>query len=152
MKDRSRQLLGSDRQEKQGSSRPGTRGPDTPLSAARWEIRLAWLFRALILLTAVAHAVQGALLYVLLCLAAIALVVVPAWIARSSAANLPVEIAPGATTQFFGWVMHVDLSSLSRHITWGSFFGGMVCYSTVLAVLAWASAWAYNRLAPGPTA
>ena len=46
----------------------------------------------LILLTAIAHAVQGELLYVLLCFAAIALVVVPAWFARSSAANLPVEI------------------------------------------------------------
>lgn len=71
---------------------PPQRGPDTPLSAARWEIRLAWLLRALILLTAVVHAAQGALLYVLFCAVAIALVVVPAWIARTSAANLPVEI------------------------------------------------------------
>jgi hypothetical protein len=55
-------------------------------------MRLALLFRALIFTTAIAHAVQGELLYVLLCLAAIALVVVPAWMARSSAANLPVEV------------------------------------------------------------
>jgi hypothetical protein len=57
-----------------------------------------------------------------------------------------VAVAPGATTQFFGWVMHIDVSSLSRVITWGSFIGGMVCYSLVTGVLAWASATAYNRL------
>lgn len=82
-----------DRKEKRdGGARLGTRGSDRPLRAARWEIRLAWLLRALILLTAVLHLVQGALLYALLCLAAIALVVIPAWLARSSAANLPFEI------------------------------------------------------------
>jgi 2TM family of unknown function (DUF5676) len=61
-----------------------------------------------------------------------------------------VAVAPGATSQFFGWVMHIDLSSLARHVTWSSFFGGMVCYSLVMVILAWASAWAYNRLAGGP--
>ena len=86
-------MPGSDRKEKRGGgARARTRGFDSPLHAARWEIRFAWLLRALILLTAIVHAVQGAWLYVLLCLTAIALVVVPAWMARSSAANLPVEI------------------------------------------------------------
>ena len=85
--------MGSDREKKRNrGARAVTRRPDSALRAARWEIRLAWLLRALILLTAVVHVAQGAWLYVLLCLAAIALVVVPAWIARSSAANLPVEI------------------------------------------------------------
>jgi hypothetical protein len=60
-----------------------------------------------------------------------------------------VAVAPGASSQFFGWVMHMDLSSLARPITWGSFFGGMICYSLVLGGLAWASAWAYNRLVAG---
>lgn len=68
------------------------RESDRPLRAARWEIRLAWLLRALILLTAILHLVQGAWLYALLCLAAITLVVIPAWMARTSAANLPIEI------------------------------------------------------------
>lgn len=85
-------MSASDNEEKRGGTRPGIRESDGTMSTARWEIRLAWLLRALILLTAVAHVAQGALLYVLLCLAAIALVVIPAWIARSSAANLPVEI------------------------------------------------------------
>lgn len=86
-------MSGSDHEKKRsGGARAGTRGSDRALHAARWEIRLAWLLRALILLTAIVHAAQGAWLYVLLCLAAVALVVIPAWMARSSAANLPVEI------------------------------------------------------------
>jgi hypothetical protein len=65
-----------------------------------------------------------------------------------------VAVAPGATSQFFSWVMHIDLTGLSRNITWASFFGGIICFSLGLGVLAWASAWAYNRLAArtGPTA
>jgi hypothetical protein len=93
MKKRAEQLSGSDREEKPGGgAAPGTRGSDIPMRAGRGEIRLAWLLRALILLTAVGHVAQGAVLYVILCLVAVALVVLPAWIARSSAANLPVEI------------------------------------------------------------
>ena len=61
-----------------------------------------------------------------------------------------VAVAPGATSQFFSWVMHIDLTSLSRHITWSSFFGGMVCFSGLMGVMASASAWAYNRLAAAP--
>ena len=57
-----------------------------------------------------------------------------------------VAIAPGATAQAFSWVMHIDLTGLARHISWLSFFGGMVCFSLVIAVLASAAAWAYNRL------
>ena len=48
------------------------------------------------------------------------------------------------------WVMHVDLSSLARHINWASFVGGILCYSLVMATLAGASAWAYNRLVSEP--
>jgi len=43
-----------------------------------------------------------------------------------------VAISPQATTQFFGWVMHIDLSSMTRHITWSSFFGGILCYSMLV--------------------
>ena len=57
-----------------------------------------------------------------------------------------VAVAPGATSRFIGWVMHIDLSSLARHITWSSFFGGMLYFSFVMGVLASASAWAYNRM------
>jgi hypothetical protein len=46
--------------------------------------------------------------------------------------------------------MHVDLSSLARHITWPSFVGGVLCFSLVMGILAGASASAYNRLAGPP--
>ncbi len=61
-----------------------------------------------------------------------------------------VAIAPEATSRFVGWAMHIDLSSLSRPITWWSFFGGMLWYSLLAGTLASASAWAYNRLAEAP--
>lgn len=63
-----------------------------------------------------------------------------------------VAIAPEATSRFLGWAMHIDLSSLSRHITWGGFFGGLVWYSLVTGTLASASAWAYNRIVSSPNA
>jgi hypothetical protein len=63
-----------------------------------------------------------------------------------------VAVAPQATSHFFSWVMHVDLSGLARHITWSSFLGGVICYSLVLGVLAWGFALAYNRLVDSTTA
>jgi len=60
---------------------------------------------------------------------------------------LAVAVAPAATSQFFSFVFHIDLTSLSRSITWGSFFGGIVCFSLGTAILAGLAAWFYNRLA-----
>lgn len=60
---------------------------------------------------------------------------------------LAVAIAPGLTTRTFGYVLHIDLTSLSRTITWGSFFGGMLSFSVGLAILVGLTAWSYNRLA-----
>ncbi len=59
LKERQGDRSGHDRKEKRGGgARPGTRGPDSPMRATRWEIRLAWLLRALIPLTAVGHVAQ----------------------------------------------------------------------------------------------
>ena len=60
-----------------------------------------------------------------------------------------VALVPQTTTRFFGWMMHIDLTGLARHITWGSFLGGILCYSVIIGLLAGASAWAYNRLSVG---
>lgn len=59
---------------------------------------------------------------------------------------LAVAIAPGLTSRFFGYVFHIDLTSLSRSITWGNFFGGMLCFSVGVAILVGLTAWCYNRL------
>lgn len=61
-----------------------------------------------------------------------------------------VAAAPGATSRFFGWVFHIDLAGLTREVTWANSFGGMLGFSLVTAVLAWASAFAYNRLSGVP--
>ena len=66
-----------------------------------------------------------------------------------------VAAAPGATSRLLSWVFHIDLTGLSREVTWANFLGGILGFSLLTAILAWASAWAYNRLlgVPGsPTA
>ena len=50
------------------------------------------------------------------------------------ACALAVAIAPGLTSRFFSFVFHIDLTSLSRTITWSSFFGGMLCFSVGVAI------------------
>ena len=62
------------------------------LPARPWEIRVAWLLRAVLLATAVVLFAQGAWLYAVFCIASILLVAVPAYLARTSKANLPVEL------------------------------------------------------------
>jgi hypothetical protein len=54
--------------------------------------RLAWVFRAAIVGTAAGHFVQGQILYALFCVAAVIVVMVPAYAARTSRVNLPVEV------------------------------------------------------------
>ena len=67
-------------------------GCDCCLPARPWEIRLAWLLRVVLLVTAIGLAVQGAWLFATFCIASILLVAVPAYRARTSKANLPVEL------------------------------------------------------------
>jgi hypothetical protein len=69
-------------------------GLDAPCSrtASPWEIRAAWLLRLLLVATAAAHLAQGKYLYALLCVGAIAVLVAPPLLARSSRLNLPVEL------------------------------------------------------------
>ncbi|HYV41815.1 MAG TPA: DUF5676 family membrane protein [Thermoanaerobaculia bacterium] len=57
-----------------------------------------------------------------------------------------VAAAPEATSRFFSFVFHIDLASLARHITWGSFAGGIVCFSFGIALHFGAAAWLYNRV------
>lgn len=63
-----------------------------PGSANAWEIGLAWLFRLLIVATGVVHVLQGKYMYALLCAAVIAFLVAPPLLARTSRANMPVEV------------------------------------------------------------
>lgn len=58
-----------------------------------------------------------------------------------------VAVAPEATTNFAGHLIHADLSSFTRSLTWGTFFGGLVCWTLGTGLVAAALAGLYNRLA-----
>lgn len=58
-----------------------------------------------------------------------------------------VAIAPGATSAFFTYVLHIDLTSLARPLTWGSFVGGVLAIAVGLAIFAALVGSIYNRLA-----
>lgn len=65
---------------------------DVSGGAPIWEIRAAWLLRALIVLTALFHISRGEWLYSVLCGVALVLMIIPPLIARSSRLNIPLEI------------------------------------------------------------
>ena len=64
---------------------------------------------------------------------------------------LLVTVAPGATSAFFSYVLHLDLSSLARPLTWGSFAAGLLAIALGLAVFAALVGSIYNRLARSGT-
>lgn len=57
-----------------------------------------------------------------------------------------VAIAPGSTTAFVGYLIHTDLSGLSRSLTLGNFVGGLICWALGTALTCWLVAAIYNRL------
>ena len=58
-----------------------------------------------------------------------------------------VALAPEATRAFFGYLFHIDLTGLSRAITWESFFAGIIGSFVGTAIVAGAVSWLYNLLA-----
>ena len=58
-----------------------------------------------------------------------------------------VAVLPKETTNFAGYLVHADLSGISRSLTWGNFFGGLACWTVGAGVVAGALAWLYNRIA-----
>jgi membrane protein YqaA with SNARE-associated domain len=57
-----------------------------------------------------------------------------------------VAIAPGPTTTFAGYLIHTDLSGLSRSLTLGNFVGGLICWAVGTTLTFWLVAAIYNRL------
>ena len=60
--------------------------------------------------------------------------------------SLAVAIAPDATTAFFGYLVHMDLSGLPRTLTFGTFIGGLVAWTFGAAFIFGLAAAIYNRL------
>jgi membrane protein YqaA with SNARE-associated domain len=64
---------------------------------------------------------------------------------------LAVAVAPGPTTAFAGYLIHTDLSGLSRSLTLGNFVGGLICWALGTALTSWLVAAIYNRLVRAPS-
>ena len=62
---------------------------------------------------------------------------------------LAVAIAPGPTTAFAGYLIHMDLSGMSRSLTFGSFVAGLICWTVGTALTFGLVAAVYNRLIRG---
>lgn len=57
-----------------------------------------------------------------------------------------VAIAPDATTAFASYLIHMDLSGMSRSLTFGSFVGGLLSWTVGTGLTFWLAASIYNRL------
>ena len=57
-----------------------------------------------------------------------------------------VAVAPGSTTALARYLIHADLSTITRTLTWGSFAGGLILWSVGTALTFALAAWFYNRL------
>ncbi|HKY96478.1 MAG TPA: DUF5676 family membrane protein [Gemmatimonadaceae bacterium] len=59
--------------------------------------------------------------------------------------GLMVAVAPGATSSFLGWVLHIDFSTMARPISVSNFAGGLVVFSAFVGLCIAAAAALYNR-------
>jgi hypothetical protein len=57
-----------------------------------------------------------------------------------------VAIAPEFTTVVGGYLLHADLSSFTRSLTWGNFIGGLLGWGIGTAIVFALVATLYNRL------
>ena len=60
-----------------------------------------------------------------------------------------VAIYPGATSAFFGYLFHVDLSNIARPLTWLSYFAGVIGLSLFVGFVVGLVGWLYNALEHG---
>ena len=58
-----------------------------------------------------------------------------------------VVVAPDAMMQMSGQMVHVDLQDFAWTTHWMGFLVGMVAWSSIAALVVWAAAVVYNRLA-----
>jgi len=57
-----------------------------------------------------------------------------------------VAIAPGPTTAFFGYIVHLDMSGMRRELTAASFIVGLIAWTLGTALTFGFAAMIYNRL------
>jgi len=61
-------------------------------------------------------------------------------------------IAPGATSAFVSWVLHVDVSTMARPVSATNLLGGIVLFAAYVGLLVGVTAALYNRFTTPRTA
>jgi hypothetical protein len=61
-----------------------------------------------------------------------------------------VAAAPGSTTSVASFLIHMDLSGMSRSMSWGSFAGGLFIWAVGTGLTFGLVAWLYNKVAGVP--
>lgn len=56
-----------------------------------------------------------------------------------------VALAPGAAASFFGWVLHIDLSTMARPISLASYSSGLVVFAAFVWLVVALVSTLYNR-------
>jgi hypothetical protein len=68
------------------------------------------------------------------------------WAIGYTLCAIMVAVSPQATNRFLGDLVHIDLSSLARSITLGSYATGVICTSAIAYLYGAGTVWIYNRL------
>ncbi len=58
-----------------------------------------------------------------------------------------VALAPETTASLFSYLFHIELTGLTRSISWGGFFAGLLASALGMGLSAAVVAWLYNRIA-----
>ena len=62
-----------------------------------------------------------------------------------------VAFAPGAVTSLFGWILHIDISTMARPISLTSYVGGLVLFAAFVWLVVAGVSTLYNRFTqPSP--
>lgn len=65
--------------------------------------------------------------------------------ALTTLCSIGLALAPRFTTTVASVLIHIDLDGMSRNLTWGVYFGGLVGWTFGAGVVFWATAAIYNR-------
>ena len=60
--------------------------------------------------------------------------------------SLFVAVAPEATAEFIGYLLHINLAGLTRSISWANYFAGVIGLGIWTGLWAAAAAQVYNRV------
>lgn len=58
---------------------------------------------------------------------------------------LGLAVAPRATTAVASTLVHLDLSEMSRSLTWGGYLSGLIAWTIGVGLVFWAAGTLYNR-------